>query len=81
MVIQLRPQLFEQLGVLRSDGFSQKLVNDRHAPDVFREGASIMRKDVLSALLWVCLYMAARDLPTILPLSQGQQWRRKAWIV
>jgi hypothetical protein len=40
-----------------------------------------MQTDVLSALLWFCLYMAARDLPTILPLSQGQQWRRKAWIV
>ena len=48
MVIQLRLQLFEQRGVLRSGGFSKKLVSDRHAPDVFREGASIMGKGGLS---------------------------------
>jgi hypothetical protein len=51
IVIQLRPQLFEQYGVLRSRGFSQKLVNDRHDSDVFREGAWITGKRDISALM------------------------------
>jgi hypothetical protein len=55
IVIQLRPQLFEQRGVLRSGGFSQKLVNDRYDSDVFREGASITGKRGISALTWFCL--------------------------
>jgi hypothetical protein len=71
MVIQLRPQLFEQYGVLRSGGFSQKLVNDRHDSDIFREGASITEKGGLSALMWFCLYMPAREMPTFLPSLRG----------
>jgi hypothetical protein len=51
ILIQLRPQLFEQSGVLRSRGFGQKRVSERHDSDIFREGASITGKRGISALM------------------------------
>jgi hypothetical protein len=80
ILIQLRPQLFEQRGVLRSSGFSQKLVNDRHDPNVFvRERRS--RRKVVYQPSRGAAYTWLKGNANNSPLCQGQYWHRRAWNV